>query len=117
MPSTIRLPNALNAWGTPDFEDVLKQELEQLGADALPLQQGLSTGTVALDDKLKVMIIGVSDTGDCVGVKAGLFYTGIITGCSCADDPTPLNESTEYCEVQVDIDKKTAGATVSLLEG
>ena len=40
-----RLTNALNAWGAPDFESVLKKEIEQLGAEHLPLQQGLSTGS------------------------------------------------------------------------
>jgi len=37
----IQLTKALHAWGTPDFEAVLKQEIAQLGADYLPLQQGL----------------------------------------------------------------------------
>ena len=39
----LELPNALNAWGTTDFNETLKRELEQLDIDQLPLQQGLST--------------------------------------------------------------------------
>jgi hypothetical protein len=46
------------------------------------------------------MIISRADQPDCIQVKAGLLYTGIIVGCSCADDPTPVDEINEYCEMQ-----------------
>ena len=111
----IRLTKTLNAWGTPDFKDILKKEIEQMGAGQLPLQQGLSTGSYALDSKLSAMIIGVSERADFIQVKAGIFYSGIIAGCSCADDPTPVNEENEYCVVQLDINKLTAETTVTLL--
>jgi hypothetical protein len=105
----------LNAWGTPDFENILKAEIAQLGAEQLPLQQGLSTSSYALDDKLNVRIIGVSEEASFIRAKVGIFYTGIIAGCSCADDPTPVEEQTEYCVVQLEINKTTAETTVALL--
>jgi len=105
----------LGAWGNPDFADVLKKELEQLNADQLPLQRGLSTTSHAIDHNLSVMIIRVSEEGGSIRVKAGIFYSGIIAGCSCADDPTPVEEQSEYCEVQLDINKSTAEATITLL--
>jgi len=111
----IRLSKTLNAWGTPDFEDTLKQEIAQLGAEQLPLQQGLSTSSYAVDNKLDVMVLNVSEEAGLIRAKAGIFYTGIIAGCSCADDPTPVNEQNEYCVVQLDIDKMTAETTVTLL--
>ncbi len=111
----IRLTSALSAWGTADFEGVLKQELQQLGVDQLPLQQGLSASSVALDGTIDIMIKRVSDDAGAIRVKAGIFYTGVIAGCSCADDPTPVSENTEYCEVQVVIDKATAAASITLL--
>ena len=110
-----RLTNALNAWGTPDFEGVLRKEIEQLGAEHLPLQQGLSTGSHALDTNLQVMVISVSEDGEFIRAKAGIFYSGILTGCACADDPTPVNEESEYCVVQLDISKSTAETTVTLV--
>jgi hypothetical protein len=61
------------------------------------------------------MIISAADEGNTIRARAGIFYTGIIAGCSCADDPTPVNEENEYCEVQLDIDKATAATTVILL--
>lgn len=111
----IRLNKALDAWGTPGFQDILKLEIEQLGAEQLPLQQGLSTGSYAVDNRLSAMILNVIEVDDAIHAKAGIFYTGIIAGCSCADDPTPVDENTEYCEVQLDINKITAETTVALL--
>ncbi len=110
-----RLTKSLNAWGTPDFIGTLKKEIEQLDAGQLPLQQGLSKSSYALDGKFSVMIINTSEEAGFVHAKAGIFYSGIIAGCSCADDPTPVDEINEYCEVQFDIDKKTAETTVILL--
>lgn len=111
----IKLVSSLAAWGTADFKIVLKHELEQLGVAELPLQQGLTTGSHALDGNIEVMILNFSEKENCIQVKAGIFYNSIIAGCSCADDPTPIDEVNEHCEVQVDIDKSTAEATVTLL--
>jgi hypothetical protein len=113
--SLILLTKALNAWGTAEFSAILKQEIEQLTVAQLPLQQGLSSSSHALDDSLRAMIISVADEGGFIRAKAGIFYAGIIAGCSCADDPAPVTEQSEYCEVRVDIDKATAGTTVVLL--
>lgn len=110
----IQLSKALRAWQSPDFEAVMKEEIERLDADLLPLQQGLSQSSHAKSDKLSARIISVAEEADCLRVKAGLFYTGVIAGCSCADDPTPVDEINEYCEVRFDIDKRTAETTVTL---
>lgn len=112
----IRMNDTAKAWGTPQFEDVLRAQLKGLGAGCLPLQTALSVGNYALEDKIEVMIISICERGESISVRAGIFYTGILTGCSCADDPTPVEENHEYCEVQLDIDRKTAEATVHLLE-
>ena len=111
----IRLAKSLNAWGTSDFNDVLKKEIGQLTAEQLPLQQGLSTGSYAIDNQLDVMILGVFEEESFIRATAGIFYAGIIAGCNCADDPTPVNEHSEYCEVRLEINKLTAETTVTLL--
>lgn len=111
----IQLTKSLNAFGTPAFNQVLKQEVEQLSIDQLPLQQGLSVSSYALDDPRRVMVIDVSDDATFIHAKAGIFYSGIIAGCSCADDPTPLDKNTEYCEVQLHINKSTAETAVNLV--
>lgn len=111
----IRLPKSLSAWGTPAFRDVIKQEIEQLDARHLPLQQGLSASSHVTDRPFQAMIIGASEEADRIRVKTGIFYTGAIAGCSCADDPTPVDEQNEYCVVQFGIDRMTAETTVTLL--
>lgn len=111
----IRLDKALHAWGTPDFKAVLKQEIAQLGADQLPLQQGLSTGNYVTADPITVVINSVAETETVIRITAGIFYQGVMSGCSCADDPTPVSKSSEYCEVRLDIDKTTAATAVELV--
>ncbi|MDE2118089.1 MAG: hypothetical protein KGJ19_05780 [Betaproteobacteria bacterium] len=111
----IQLDKALRAWGTPGFEAILKQELAQQ-AGQLPLQQGLSAGNyVVADAPVTVAIISIVELGNVIRVKAGIFYQSVITGCGCADDPTPISENNEYCEVRLDIDKASAATAVALV--
>jgi hypothetical protein len=111
----IRLDKALQAWGGADFKTVLKHEVAQLGADCLPLQQGLVASNYVADVPVTPVIHSIVETGNAIRIRAGIFYQGIIGGCSCADDPGPSGEINEYCEVQIDIDKTTAAAKVILI--
>ena len=111
----LTMTGALAAWASADFKAVLKQEIESLGVAQLPLQQGLSRSSYVLDKPIEALIIAVSEDAGLIHVKAGIFYTGIIAGCSCADDPTPVDENAEYCVVALAIDKTTAATTVTLL--
>lgn len=111
----IKLVQSRDAWGTPDFKATLKRELEQLNPLLLPLQEGLSTGSHALDNNVEIMVLNFSETDDCIHARAGIFYQSIIAGCSCADDPTPVDEVNEHCEVELDINKLTAETTVKLI--
>jgi hypothetical protein len=111
----IRLTKALSAWETPKFKDVLKQEIEQLGAADLPLQRGLSTGNYVSNTPFTVLVHSVSEMENIIRVKIGIFYQSILGGCSCTDDPTPASDINEYCEVHLDIDKTSAITTVVLL--
>jgi hypothetical protein len=62
-----------------------------------------------------VILLSTSESADSVIMKAGLHFTGVIAGCSCADDPTPNNETVEYCEVRIELDRKSARASIALL--
>jgi hypothetical protein len=109
------LPESLHAWGTPQFNTALKRELESLRVEQLPLQQGLVSGSYVLDDKHSVMIISVDEAAVFIRAKVGVFFSGIIAGCSCADDPTPVEALNEYCELWVEIDKRNGEAKISLV--
>ena len=111
------LDKALLAWGTPDFEVVLKHEIARLGAPHLPLHQGLSTGNHVAEGAITVTIISVAEMDNAIRVKAGIFYRSVHGGCSCGGDPVTASEIDEYCEVQIDIDKVAATTTVFLVAG
>lgn len=111
----ITLSKSLAAWTTPAFTSVLKAEIEALDGNRLPLQQGLARTSYAIPEGFSAIILSTTELPDAIRVKVGLSYRGIIPGCSCADDPTPVDEVPEYCVVQMDIDKKTAVTTVVLL--
>lgn len=111
----IRFTESLAAWGTPQFDDALRREIEQLDPAALPLQQGLAHGSHVADGPVQVRVIGASDDGDTLRARVGVFYAGIVGGCSCADDPTPVDELSEYCELRIEITRATAAATITLV--
>jgi hypothetical protein len=111
----MNLSKTLAAWGSPEFEPLLKQEIAQLDRALLPLQQGLSAGGHVIEDGMEVMIIRVNESENLISAKVGIFYRSVIAGCSCADDPTPVDENSEYCELLVEIDGGTGEATVSLV--
>jgi len=115
MKALPRFSNTLKAWGTTDFKTVIKQEIEALSCHQLPLQQGLTSGSYALDDDIEAMILHMQESETSIQVKAGIFYKAVIAGCSCSDDPTPIDECNEHCEIIIDIDKQSAEATIKLL--
>jgi hypothetical protein len=108
----IQLPRARAAWNTPDFDTVFKREVEQLDPGVLPLQQGLTGTSSVADAPFTVLLLRATAAGDSLRVKAGIVYAGILGGCSCADDPTPLEAQPEYCELWFDIDLRSGEARV-----
>lgn len=107
--------NSLNAWGSAGFENIVKKEIQQLDARLLPLQQGLSLSSYVSHRDHNAVILKVTDDTDIIRIRAGIFYSGIIAGCSCADDPGPQDEQNEYCEIAFEINKKTAETSINLL--
>lgn len=111
----IRLPESLKAWETPGFEAVFRQEVAALGPDRLPLHRGLAKGNHVLDHDIGCLMLAAEATPETIRVKAGFQYWSLLLGCACENDPTPVDEMPEYCEVLVEIDRRTGGAAVTLL--
>ena len=111
----IRFKQALQHITAADFVAVLKTELEQLDRQQLPLQAGLVLSSYVSDSPISITILSHEVLDTFIRVKAGIFYTGIIAGCNCADDPSPVDEINEYCEIQVLIDMHSAEVSISLL--
>lgn len=111
-----RLTRSLQAFGTPDFEATLKEELAALGPDVLGLQQGLIAGSVSLGRDIGIMLLRVREDPGRLAVRAGIFFTSALGGCACADDPTPEEENNEYCELELDIDCRTGEARIAIVQ-
>lgn len=115
MPTLIRLTASAQAWGTPEFRTALKREIEALDPGLLPLQQGLSVSSYALDDKVTAVLVSADEEEGRIRARVGLFYFGVIAGCSCADDPTPVEAQNEYCEILVSIEPGDGSASIDLV--
>lgn len=111
----ILLPQSINAWNSADFESVFKAEVSQIPHTSLPLQQGLALSSYVSDEPFSAVILNTSADDSSINIKAGIFYTGIIAGCSCADDPTPLDTQNEYCELQFTLNRQTGETHIELL--
>lgn len=114
-PSPFFMPSTLSARDTPEFWEVFKHEAEQLDTALLPLQKGLSLSSHVADTAFSVVPLHREEDAEYIRIKAGIFYYGIIAGCSCADDPSPTNEITEHCELMFEVNKRSAEASVTLL--
>lgn len=111
----ITLQKSLAAWQTPVFEAVFKQEMRELDMVLLPLQAALSHSSHVSETAIEPVVLHSSESVQAIQVKTGIFYGGITAGSCCADDPTPVCEQTEYCELVCTISKTTAEACFSLL--
>ena len=105
--------DALPLSSSTDFGQALKQCLENLPAGTLPLDQGTNQGGYVDDRDISVTVIAISEQQDQVQAKVGVFFTEIIVGCGCGDDPFPVNA---YCEMQIRLDKTTAEAEFEVMQ-
>ncbi|MDH5326246.1 MAG: hypothetical protein OEZ68_08870 [Gammaproteobacteria bacterium] len=112
----MQLHKSLTSWGSSGFDQTFRQEVQELNSAALPLQQGLSYCSQVSESAINVVILASAELEHSIQVKTGIFYTGIIAGSCCSDDPTPVDEQSEYCELLFIIDKFSAETQVSLLE-
>ena len=110
------MPDRLNALlqSRPgSFETALKQELENLPAGTLPLEKGTSRGGFVDDSDISVTVIKVEQNENGIQAKVGVFFTEIIVGCGCGDDPMPENA---YCEMLVSIDRTASAAEFEVIQ-
>ena len=113
----IVLSEVLAAWGGDAFENVLKLELTEKLAEQkseLPLQAAMCHGSNVTDEPIGISVLGYQHLDNQLQVRIGVFFSSLIAGCSCADDPTPVQPIPEYAEMQVDIHLQTGEARISL---
>ena len=112
----MKLDKAVRAWGTPNFQEVLKDEIEQCAVDELPLSQALRYGNYVADERPAVMLHRVEQRGSFIVARIGLFFAGIDAGSCCANDPTPVQPRHEYCVIQLEIEHDTGETKFRLID-
>ena len=75
----------------------------------------MSVGNMVTDDPPTIMINNSQENDSAIVIRTGVFFSSIIAGCSCADDPTPVDTNPEYCELEFVIDKTTADTRISII--
>ena len=91
----IDLPLTLQAWPAGNVKHVLKNELESLTAGSLPLHEYTTQGGMVDDNNIAVSVFSVEELGDGLQAKVGVFFTEIVGGCNCHDDPVGENAYAE----------------------
>lgn len=114
------LARAAAAWNSPAFGPTLIAEIQALGPHdprLRPLLQRALTQTSAVAEvPLSVQLLDSREETGHIRVHLGVFYAGIIAGCSCADDPSPVDTIIEHCEWLLDIDPATGRARATLCD-
>ena len=111
----ILLPKSIAALGSGEFHSTLKQEIEEINIHELPLQAAMAQSSYVSESPFSVSLLNVKEESELLVVKVGVFYSGVVAGCNCSDDPSPINENNEYCELQFAINTDTTEAVVRLL--
>lgn len=107
-----KLIESLRAWNSDQFPNTLKHELENMEAGTLPLMMGVSQGGIPDDKTISVSLLKVKEHPTSIQADVSVFFTEILAGCSCGDEPMSMNG---YCEMQVRVDKTTADAEFKIL--
>lgn len=106
------LKESLKHWNTASFKDVFKSELLSLDTSLLPLHRATNQGGHVDYSNLGLTILSTSESENLINVKTGIFFTEIVGGCNCDDDP---GESNNYCILLINIDKNTSTCSFALL--
>jgi len=70
----IYLKKVLDVWGGPEFESILKSEIEKLDATELPLQKNLTQSNYTNGDNFCVLIINTSENQTLFVLKQVYFF-------------------------------------------
>jgi hypothetical protein len=107
------LTRSLGAWNTAAFAATLQSEIEQLGAQQLPLHRATAHGGLVGDGAISVMFIRSSANDDCIEVEVGVFFTEIVINCGCGDEPY---ETSAYCVLRVALDRRNGAAAFDIVD-
>ncbi len=94
------LPRTRSAWNTAAFAAAFKEEIAGVDPARLPLLRLLQHGSEIVGTP-QFMPLGSAMDGNILHLRTGVFLHSILSGCSCADDPTPIDTRNEYGELEL----------------
>ena len=106
------LAASLRAFGSEGFTTTLKGEIEGLDPGALPLAMATTQGGRVDDSNVSATVIRVGEDAGFIRARIGVFFSEVVGGCSCGDEPLAENA---YCELQASIDKQTGEAEFAVV--
>ena len=104
-----KLAQPLPAPGTEEFDQALLAALHSVKPADLSLERALRQGSAVLDEPISWTLLGRENNPGRILIRAGVFFTSQIAGCSCADDPTPADILNEFSEAIIEIDSDRRG--------
>jgi hypothetical protein len=108
----LKLSDSLEKCQPGSIDKVLKRELESLPAGSLPLEKCINRCGIIDDSNISVTVINTREYVSGIQARIGVFFTEIVAGCVCGDEPTPENA---YCEMLISIDRSTGEAKFELI--
>jgi hypothetical protein len=112
--SAVQLPQCLGLTDADEFKRTLAGALRALPPGTLPLQAGCFQGGWADDRDIAVTVLSASQAPDRITARVGVFFTELVGGCNCHDDPLEANG---YCVLAVAIDRHSGAATIRVAAG
>lgn len=106
------LADSLRAWGSAAFAATLKREVGALPPGSLPLARATTQGGQVDDRDICVTVLDAAADADGIRARVGVFFTEVVSSCSCGDDPLEVNA---YCVLRIDIDRGTAAAAFTVV--
>ena len=103
------LQDCLAAADTKGLAARLAAGLQALPPGTLPLHIGCTQGGLVDDHDITATVLSVERGTDRAVARVGVFFTELVGGCNCHDDPLAVNA---YCELRVTLDRAAGVARI-----
>ena len=110
---SISLRHCLEAADAESFKQRLAAALNALPGGNLPLHAGCEQGGLVDDSNISASVLSVEQDKDRFLARVGIFFTEIVGGCNCNDDPLEVNA---YCVLEVAISRRDGVAKFTPLQ-
>jgi hypothetical protein len=104
----------LEAKDSSDLAQELCSTLKALPSGTLPLEAGRSQGGMVDDRDIAATVLGMEQTADHLLARVGVFFTEVVGGCNCNEEPIEVNA---YCLLEVRIDRATGNGQFTVATG